>query len=150
MANTLPNGAPSAPRIGGSFAPPLDAKKLERYRELAESAEPAVKDAMLSLCGMAESFHAAKPPKAPKAPSVPHPSGVGLITPLPQSEVERLWDDVPWPHECDAIQGLFDRLPVGAKGSEENDRRNAAFHLLWYARELTMDRTPLTSDRLQG
>jgi hypothetical protein len=37
--------------------------------------------------------------------------------------------------------GLFDGLRAG-------ELRNAAFHLLWFCKELTLDREPLTVDKL--
>jgi hypothetical protein len=140
---TLPNGAPLVPRIGGTFAPPLGPEDLSRYRALAEGAEPRIRDAMLALCDMMERFHSA-PEHARQAGGTPHPSGAGVIVPLPEEVVEHLWEHVPWDYEVDAMSPLFDTIdPVASK-----DLRNAAFHLLWYARELTLDRHPLTSDKI--
>jgi hypothetical protein len=69
-----------------------------------------------------------------------HQSGVGKIIPLEKEEIERIWDVVPWPKECDVIGECFDKLT--------GELRNAAFHLLWYARELAIDREPITNDKL--
>lgn len=158
------------PRTGGSFAPPLDATKLAAYRALAESAPSTIKAAMLPLCDMVEAFQ--ETPASTKV-GAPHPSGVGLMIPLEDAEVKRIWDLVPWdgqtledgtiaPKECDMLADLFESLPTGTSGEAIKDGvrravvsdpkakalRDAAFHLLWYAKELTRDREPMTSDKL--
>lgn len=65
------------------------------------------------------------------------------IVPLASEYVQQLHDAVPWHYELDAIQSLFDKIPV-----EEKSLRDAAFHLLWHCRELCHDREPLTQDKL--
>lgn len=134
-------------RVGGSFAPPVDKDMLEAYRAAAESAPAEVQEAIGKLADMVEHFQ--KTPRS-KARGSPHPSGAPiLITPLEEAEVKRIWDHVPWETECDMYQRLFDALPVGAKGSAEANLRNAAFHLLWFAKELSRGREPLTNDQLK-
>lgn len=129
-------------RIGGSFAPPLTAQNLKTYRELANTApDPRVRDAMLPLCEMVEAFQ--KTPESRRS-GHPHPSGAGTIIPLEDAEIKRIWDLVPWDYECNALGELFETIPANT----EKPLRNAAFHLLWYARELTLDREPLTTDKL--
>lgn len=97
--------------------------------------------------------------------------------PLEEKHVEALWDKVPYMHECKAMESLFEELPSGTLESTtekevefktENgtkkekvqvplirvidqsayDLRNTAFHLLWFAKELTLNREPLTLDKL--
>ena len=132
---------PPAPlHYGGSFAPPLDSTKLAVYRQLAAKAEPKLAEVLVKLCDMVALFQ--KTP-ASSAPGTRHPSGRGVIVPLDPAEVKRIWDAVPWDYECDAYQRLFDEIPA-----ENKPLRNAAFHLLWMAKELSMDREPLTNDRL--
>jgi hypothetical protein len=132
--------------VGGSFAPALDDKKLAEYRKLADKASPAVGEAMKSLIKMMETFHSR--PKAKDAAkatnSRPHPSGMGMITGLPDEEVKRIWDVVPWQHEVDMYKQLFESIPADS----EKAIRDAAFHLVWVAQELTIDREPLTADNL--
>ena len=65
------------------------------------------------------------------------------MVPLEEAEVERIFDVVPWDHELDAIQSLFDGIPP-----EKRDLRNAAFHLLWFGKELVKDREPMTIDTI--
>lgn len=126
--------------VGGSFAPPLDDTRLASYKALAEAlvASP-VKSGMLDLVEMMEEFNKTPPSTLP---STMHPATRTLIiTPLDSAEIERIDHVVPWAHECDSLGKVFEDIPPG-------DLRNAAFHLLWFARELTNDREPITSDRL--
>jgi len=125
--------------IGGSFAPPLTPEKLEDYKVLAEECQDRKVDGyMADLIKMVELFR--ETPESKNGGSA-HPSGRGAIVPLEDSEIERIWDAVPWPEECDVMGKAFDVLPPG-------DLRNAAYHLLWYARELASDREPITTDKL--
>lgn len=77
--------------------------------------------------------------------------------PLENAHVEALWDATPWMNELVAMERVFDTLPHGTievnnrcevVDAAAHDLRNAAFHLLWHAKELTLDREPLTSDKL--
>lgn len=136
-----PKGRALEPRIGGSFAPPLTPEKLERYRELAGAASPRVRDAMLQLCEMAQAHQGLR---RSKRKGSPHPSGRGQVVPLEAEAVEHLDPLVPWPDECDALAGVFERIDPRA----EKETRDAAFHLLWYANELTRDREPIFNDAL--
>lgn len=127
--------------IGGSFAPPLDAAKLAEYKALAAAAEEKVREGMTALIKMVETF---RETPASTQTGKPHPSGRGLVVPLDEAEVKRIWDVVPWQEELDLYAGWFDKIdPVKLK-----PLRDAAFHLLWYGRELFLDREPMTADRL--
>lgn len=122
--------------IGGSFAPRITPDKVAEYRNIANGVSDAqARGYMLDLCDMMDSWH--QTPDfgggAPNALRMP-------VTQLPEEEVQRIWDVVPWKEECDLMGKCFDRL--------EGDQRNAAFHLLWYAVELTNDRQPCTKDLL--
>jgi hypothetical protein len=141
-------------RFGGSFAPPLDADNVKSYRELAEGGDvsPQVADAMGVLIKMVETHLDRPAPKAAKGKGkaaepagMPHPSGLGTIVDLPEEEVERLWDVVPWQEEVTMYGQVFDRIDP----AKEKPLRDAAFHLLWFAQELTMDRAPITSDQVK-
>jgi hypothetical protein len=130
-----------APRIGGSFAPPLDATKVVAYRRLADSAPPQIREAVHKLADMAVLFQ--ETPRS-SLPGAPHPVGRGVIVPLEKAEVERIWDAVPWAEEIEMYAALFDKIdPVTAKSL-----RDAAYHLLWFAVELEKDREPITNDML--
>lgn len=124
-------------KLGGSFAPKIDEAKLEQYRQLAGSVEDQrCSDYMFQLVEMLEVFF-----ETPDSilPGTKHPI-LGTVIPLEDAEVKRIWDKVPWSDECDLIGKVFDNLPPG-------EQRNAAYHLLWYARELTLDREPMTQER---
>jgi hypothetical protein len=126
--------------IGGSFAPPLSTEKLTEYRQIIEAEAPAdLKDQLLSLCTMVETFQQTPESTNGKAK---HPAGAGYVQPLEDAEIKRIWDVVPWDWEIAAIQSRCDQLPA------KSPIRNAAFHLLWFAVELTNDREPCTNDKL--
>jgi hypothetical protein len=140
--------AKSVQRFGGSFAPPIDSSKLSSYRSTinaqatgaAQDSVPfRVKDQLLGLCNMVEAFQ--QTPASANA-SKPHPSGTGTITFLEEAEIQRIWDLVPFDWELKALQAELDKL------DSKDPLRNPAFHLLWFAIELTNDREPLTNDRL--
>lgn len=84
---------------------------------------------------------------------------------------QKLPDGRTAPRECDMYAELFEQLPTGVEGyvmeevklpdgskahkqkpvvsnPEAKALRDAAFHLLWWAKELTLDREPLTADML--
>lgn len=127
--------------IGGSFAPPLIQSKVSEYRSIAATANEEVKYHMLKLCDMMDAF---SKQGGSSLPAKPHPVDGNIpIVPLEKKQIEALWDHVPWPNECEMIQKVFDGISVDNK-----KLRDAAFHLLWYAKELTLDRLPLTSDKL--
>jgi hypothetical protein len=141
---------PETAHAGGSFAPPIDAETLEYYRELAGGAHPRVADAMEGLLEMADLYLAAPAPKkgakAAKADAgKPHPSGLGSVHSLPKEEVDRLWDAVPWQEEVEMLGKVFDRIDP----AKDKALRDAAFHMLWLAQELTLDRRPITSDQVK-
>lgn len=129
------------PRKGGSFAPPLAADTLAAYRALAASAPPQVRDAMNVLLVLAEEHR--KHPESTAA-GAPHPSGRGRIVPLAVAVADALDPLVPWDEELEMFAAVFGRID----GAEDKSLRDAAFHLLWYAKELSLGREPLTCDKL--
>ncbi len=126
--------------FGGSFAPKLDTAKVAEYRALANTSgvHAPVKDAMLALCTMVDTFH-----QTPASTELgkPHQSQTGTIVPLAPAEIARIDQHVPWDHEIESLKGLFEKTPV-------SPLRDAAHHLLWYAVELAKDREPITTDRI--
>lgn len=124
--------------LGGSFAPPIDAEKLAAYEALVPSDNRQVADHMTRLIAMVRKFQ--ETPESRLA-GTPHPVK-GTVVPLEEAEIQRIWDYVPYEEECNAIGLVFEKqLTAGYV-------RDAAFHLLWYAYELTKDREPMTADKL--
>ena len=125
--------------FAGVFAPKLTSEGLERYKSLAKSEliSRRSREYMESLIAMLELFW--------QTPESTLPSEGDLIVPLEEAEIQRIWDAVPWMDECDVIGKEFEKIPAAGATTEI---RNAAFHLLWYARELTLDREPRTKDKL--
>lgn len=130
------------PRIGGSFAPPLSDELIAKYTHMVDDLPPSpVKDGMsvlLHCCGVWWDLPESNGTKQP------HGSGTGTITNLEDDHKKALWDHIPWDHELNSIQALFDTIDP----ETQRDLRNAAFHLLWHVKELNLDREPLTTDKL--
>ena len=127
--------------FGGNFAPPLSAQRAEEYRGFAKDLPDQIREPFLRLVDMVVLFH-----KTPPSPLVgsPHLSGRGIVVPLEDKEKSRMWDAIPWPEEMEMYSRLFDTISNEA----QKPLRDAAFHLLWFARELDLDREPMTNDRL--
>jgi len=127
-----------AQRLGGSFAPRITDDKLEEYRQLAGNVpDQRCSEYMIQLVEMLDLFN--ETPES-SLPGTKNPLA-GMVVPLEDAEIKRIWDKVPYMEECDLIGKAFDILPPG-------EQRNAAYHLLWYARELTLDREPMTQERV--
>lgn len=130
-----------ADRIGGSFAPAITPEVVAQYRQLATETDPKIQEAIHKLCDMVDRFQ-----ETPESTlrGTAHPSGVGLMVPLEDHEVQRMDEHIPWDYELKAYGEMFDTIdPLRQK-----DLRNAAFHLLWMANELYLDREPMTKDKL--
>lgn len=135
------------------FAPPLTDTKLARYRELAAALPKTdpVGDALRSLLACVGLWWELPESDRPAAKwSITHKGkpATFAVTPLSADLVEQLWAVTPWMHELNVLStsagdGLFDAIPPG-------DLRDAAFTLLWYAKEISLDREPVTLDRLGG
>ncbi len=134
------------------FAPPLTEGKLASYRKLIESIGPdqrELKDVLQQLLHCVEVWW--ELPESKRADvrnwNLRHKGKAIQIAerPLEQEHVEKLWDVTPWMRELDTLStpeanGILDSLT--------GELRNAAFHLLWFCKELTLDREPLTQDVL--
>lgn len=118
--------AAPAPRIGGSFAPPLTPERIARARALAAAhpaATPQVREIVEKLCTMAEVFH-----QTPRSPlkGVAHPSGAAInIVPLEAAEQRRIWDHVPWDTECAMYRQVAEGVQI------EPARRNSEKLAAW-------------------
>ena len=129
--------------IGGNFAPPLSDEKFAAYKALVAvlPASP-VRDAMTGLLRCCEKWWQLPEPAGTAIRA--HPSGRGVVVALQDDHAAHLDDLIPWDYELEAAQKLFDTIdPVGDKAL-----RDAAFHLLWHVKELSLGREPLTNDLL--
>jgi len=131
-------------QIGGSFAPPLSDEKIKQYTDLIATLpdKTQVKDCLLKLLKCCTEWW--NQPES-TGQGKPHPSGRGFIVDLDQPIQDALFDSIPWMEELDIMSnaqgtGVFDALT--------GDVRHMAFHLLWHAKELCLDREPMTSDKL--
>jgi len=114
--------------VCGSTAPPLTDELLDKYETLAAIADTSIKHA-IHKC-LACVFKWWNLPESNKQTLDPEIATI-------------LEEYIPWAHEIDAIQQLFNNIP-----SNQMDLRDAAFHLLWYVRELDFGREPITTDKL--
>jgi hypothetical protein len=90
--------------VGGSFAPPLTDELLANYAELADTAEPEIRDAMLTLHKCAAAWW--EQPES-TSPGRPHMSGRGTIIALDKPIAAALWDLIPWTRELVSMGELF-------------------------------------------
>jgi hypothetical protein len=135
------------------FAPELTDERLARYEVLANALPDSrgeVRDAMRECLAAAKlwwQLPESKGDRKDQSLDVRHQNKDRSVklTSLTPDLVEQLWDAVPWPYELDAMQSLFDRT---FQGREEAELKDACFHLLWFARELCLDREPLTQEKL--
>lgn len=125
------------------YAEPIDEGTLQDYRTAAKSLDPTseVGYHFRALLSMVEKFFETGESSLEGIPIEGNREGA-VHVPLETEEIDRIWDYVPWSKEIDAIEAAFDTLP------NKSDIRKAAFHLSWYARELTADREPITKDKL--
>ena len=143
----MPNSIPRA-----CYAPPITAQKLSDYEALiAAMPVSPVKESLQKLLACVNAWFVL--PDSPRTDGelVNHIHNGQLVTvkevPFTQELIEQLWDVTPWMHELAGLSttnddGLFDSLsgPI----------RDAAFHLLWHVKEITLDREPMTLDKLSA
>lgn len=135
-----PQPNPRFARRGGTFAPPLTDEKLDEYGYLIDQTEEKsrLREILITLHACVKQWWGL--PESKGAGS-PHPSGRGTMVPLDKPVAESLWDAIPWTADLNTMQAELDALPAGPL-------RNAAFHLLWFVKELDLDREPITADKL--
>lgn len=123
-----------------SFAPALAGTDLVSLHKAADEAGGMSKEYMHKLADMVELFMGT--PES-TIPAVQHRNTLFSFIPLEEDEKIRIWEAVPWPHELDMMSAVFHKeLP----SKEKDALRKAAYHLIWYGRELNKDREPVTVD----
>ncbi len=126
--------------IVGTFAPVITPELLSTYRTIVEEQAPKeIRQELLNLCQMMEVFQETPESQEPKEP---HPTNTGFVQRLSEAEIRRIDSFVPWDWEIKALARQCRDLPP------KSATRKAAYHLLWYARELTLDREPCTRNKL--
>ena len=129
--------------IGGSFAPPLTDALLGKYEMALNDAPRQIKDAMTKLHALTTKWWDL-PDNDGTTKVEPHPSGRGTMVTLDEASLEALDELLPWPEELALYGRLFEEInPITDK-----DLRDAAHHLLWFANELSLNREPITTDKL--
>lgn len=133
------------------FAPPLTDALLARY-ETVIAALPAspVGDAMRACLAPVKVWwdlpESKADPDKPRLKILHRGRDVSVvIRDLEPGIAAALFDAIPWGYELEGIERLFDAIPAAQK-----ELRDAAFHLLWYAKELNLDREPVTQADLPG
>jgi hypothetical protein len=128
-----------ADRIGGSFAPPVTDDHLKAdWPELIEQTTGLTRAALEQLHRLAKAHR--KHPPVKGAAGTRHASGQGLVVPLTAAAQSAVASNLPTRDELAVYAQLFEPLA--------GDVRDAAFHLLWYATELSLGREPMTTDKL--
>jgi len=130
------------------FAPALTDEKLASYEKtIATLPHSAAKSAMEACLVCVKAWW--ELPESKRSPSARwefvRPEGKKATcpeVPLEPDHVAALDAVTPWSYECDAMAKIFDEIPV------DDTSRDVAFHLLWYAMEITRDREPMSQDKL--
>lgn len=134
------------------LAPSLSDEKLATYRTLIDTiGNPEIKEAATTCLtavakwwelpestsrpsAVVEVAHRTSPTEKRTAHEIP-------VVDLEHQHVQALWEFVPWLSECERMKELFDVLT--------GDVRDMCFHLLWFCIELTLDREPITQDKIR-
>lgn len=129
------------------FAPPLTDEKIAEYQAIIDGCQDArIKDAMNQCMACVKVWWElpVSERKDIKLWSIKHRGQEieYIERPLEQEHVKALDAVTPWDTECTLMGQLFDRI----KG--DDNLRNAAFHLLWFTKEITRDREPMTLEVL--
>lgn len=127
------------------FAPPLTDEKLTEYRAIGQTQNAEVADAFKVMLACVDAWW--------NLPESKRTDGRQLTikhrgkdtsyseTPLEIAHVKALDLVTPWMWELDALAAFLDKLPLGKV-------RDAAHHLLWHCKEITLDREPMTMNLL--
>lgn len=120
---------------GGSFAPEFTDELLDRYQELCMYLEGQVREYFETLLTLAEKWWQMEVSDATPIGEYKDAKGmIGLVIPLTDTLKNRLDENIPWAEEIEIMSKVFEPLT--------GETRNAAFHLLWLAKELELDREP--------
>ncbi len=136
----------------GCFAPPMTDAALSKYEALAAGLSVGkwdIRDAMRECLAAVKfwwNLPESKGTDRDQKLELTHDGRPILVkvTTLTPDLVDKMSDAVPWPYELKAMGELFAKLDPAA----EKELRDACHHLLWFATELSLNREPLTADKL--
>lgn len=129
------------------LAPALSDELLSRFKSLIQSQEERSKlrdylDTLLKCVeawwNIRESTLETVTAVAQTGPTTGHKV---QLQELDNGVIQSLWNTTPWMEEILLMEEEFSSLTDG-------DVRNMAFHLSWFAKEITLDREPLTVERI--
>ena len=127
-------------KAAACFAPPVDCGRLAVYTDLAESISDDEIATSFWFCLRCVQRWWEIPASQATSTST-HPCGLGKIVPLDCECRDLLGSVIPSAEQLRECGERFDRLPRG-------ELRDAAFHLLWFATELSLGREPITNDTI--
>jgi len=130
------------------FAPPMTDAKIINYRIAVDLLESSpIKDACDECLKAIEAWWKLPESSATDTEkfSIRHGGADKTfhVVHLEESYIIDLWEFVPWEYEIKSMRELFSGIP-----KEQKELRDMASHLLWHACELSLDREPLTQDKL--
>ena len=136
-ANTIPTAC---------FAPPLTDELIAKYKADIAACEPGeIKDALTECLACVEAWW--NIPESTRKDGdkfeIMHKGSkvTFQVTPLESEQVKQLDGTTPWMRSLNGMSQLFAVLPQGPFC-------NMCHHLLWYCKEITCDREPLTQEAL--
>jgi hypothetical protein len=134
------------------FAPELTDKKLEEYKTLIDSVledKAELKDVLNTLYTAVMTWwvlpDSKKSVKRWEFNTTEGTKVYGEEQLLDDEHVQKLWEVTPWMRELIAMEPLLDSISP----TSEKSLRDCAYHLLWHCKELTLDREPMTSNKLK-
>lgn len=133
------------------FAPPLTDEKLAKYESIVATTDPMtqVGDMLRKCLACVKAWYVlpeSKRTDVDRFKTTRDGKEVTYVTtPLEDEHVKALWDVTPWMTELDVCSNTTD---TGLFDSLTGEFRDCAFDLLWHTKEITLDREPLTQDRI--
>lgn len=132
------------------LAPALTEEKLAKWQELINNLQMGseLRDALETLFKCVEAWWNARESTEKHVVAA---TGAGFVS-GPDVRLQKfdgelkdlLFETTPWMKELK----LYDDLLESIHPESEKELRDAAFHMLWFAKEICNDREPLTLDRI--
>lgn len=151
-------------KIPACFAPPLSDELLAKYRALIDDVPAGPLRAALDTCYQAAEAWWNAPESAKEEvkkikldcyrkvvgedgkETVEKSTKTLSYQAMDQEIIAQLFDAVPWDWEMKGIYAVTDEA---FDGQPETELKTAAYHLRWFAHELSKDREPCTMERIR-